>query len=117
MRKIIISIITAFSLVVLLTSCSVYKIDVQQGNTLEAETLGQLQLGMSRQQVSFLLGTALVKDPFHANRWDYVYTFTPGGGELNKQHLTLHFTDDRLSKIDKSQITGYTRPKIATPEK
>ena len=101
MRRILITIIgCAF----LLSGCSVYKIDIQQGNTLEAEKVAQLKTGMNKQQVQYLLGTAMLKDPFHANRWDYVYTFTPGGGEMKKHHLTLHFENGRLVTIDKSEM-------------
>ena len=85
MRRILISV---FATTMLLSGCSIYKIDVQQGNTLEAEKVAQLKTGMNKQQVQFLIGTAMLKDPFHPNRWDYVYTFTPGGGEMKKHHLT-----------------------------
>ena len=101
MRRILITIIsTAF----LLSGCSIYKIDVQQGNTLEAEKVAQLKTGMNKQQVQYLLGSAMLKDPFHPNRWDYVYTFTPGGGKMKKHHLTLHFENGQLVTIDKSEM-------------
>ena len=99
MRRILISV---FTTAMLLSGCSVYKIDVQQGNTLEAEKVAQLKVGMNKQQVQFLVGTAMLKDPFHPNRWDYVYTFTPGGGEMKRHHLTLYFENDQLVNIDKS---------------
>lgn len=101
MRRILISIYTA---ALLLSGCSVYKIDVQQGNTLEAEKVAQLKTGMNKQQVQFLLGTAMLKDPFHPDRWDYVYTFTPGGNEMKKHHLTLYFENDQLISIDNSEL-------------
>ena len=101
MRRILISV---FTTALLLSGCSIYKIDVQQGNTLEAEKVAQLKTGMNKQQVQFLLGTAMLKDPFHPDRWDYVYTFTPGGGEMKKHHLTLHFKNGQLVTIDKSEM-------------
>lgn len=101
MRRIL---ITIFSTLLLLSGCSVYKIDIQQGNTLEAEKVAQLKTGMNQQQVQYLLGTAMLKDPFHPERWDYVYTFTPGGGEMKKHHLTLHFENGQLVSIDKSEM-------------
>ena len=79
-----------------------YKMDIRQGNTLEQETVDSLRLGMTKQQVIFLMGTPLLQDPFHANRWDYVYTFQPGGGKMTSQHVWLQFEGDRLTKIDKS---------------
>ncbi len=113
MRKILILIL--FSLIsAWLAGCSVYKVDIQQGNTLEAEKVAQLQPGMSKQQVTFLLGTPLIQDPFHANRWDYVYSFKPGNGSLKKQHLTLYFKGNTLSRIDRSAFTGYTPPDKAS---
>ena len=101
MRRILISV---FATTMLLSGCSIYKIDVQQGNTLEAEKVAQLKTGMNKQQVQFLIGTAMLKDPFHPNRWDYVYTFTPGGGEMKKHHLTLYFENGQLVNIDKSEM-------------
>lgn len=101
MRRILISI---FTTAILLSGCSVYKIDVQQGNTLEAEKVSQLKTGMNKHQVQYLLGTAMLKDPFHPDRWDYIYTFTPGGSEMKKHHLTLHFENNRLVTIDKSEL-------------
>ena len=101
MRRIL---ITIFSAAVMITGCSIYKIDVQQGNTLETEKVAQLKTGMNKQQVQFLLGTAMLKDPFHPNRWDYVYSFTPGGGEMKKHHLTLHFENGKLVAIDDSEM-------------
>ncbi|MEJ2141794.1 MAG: outer membrane protein assembly factor BamE [Gammaproteobacteria bacterium] len=101
MRRILITIST---IALLLSGCSVYKIDVQQGNTLDSEKVAQLETGMNKQQVQFLLGTAMLKDPFHPDRWDYVYTFTPGGGEMKKHHLTLFFENGQLVTIDKSDL-------------
>jgi outer membrane protein assembly factor BamE len=92
--------------------CSYYKVDIRQGNTLDQETVDSLRVGMTKQQVIFLMGTPLLQDPFHANRWDYVYTFQPGGGEMTSQHVWLQFEGDQLTKIDKS---GFKPEKPATP--
>ncbi len=81
-------------------ACSVYKIDVQQGNTLDPEQIEQLKLGMNARQVLFVLGSPMLKDPFHPNRWDYPFSIKPGGGKMFKQHLTLFFEDDKLVRID-----------------
>lgn len=91
-----------------LAGCSVYRVDIQQGNTLEAEQVDQLQIGMSREQVTFLLGTPLVHDPFHPDRWDYVYSFKPGGRTVKSRHLTLYFDNNTLARIDRSQFDAYT---------
>lgn len=110
MRKILITTLVFASLVLGSHGCSAYRIDIRQGNSLEAEVVDSLRLGMTKQQVIFLLGTPLIQDPFHRNRWDYAYTFQPGGGKMSRQNLSLYFEGDELVKIDKS---GYT----ARPEK
>jgi outer membrane protein assembly factor BamE len=107
MRKILILILVTL-LPAWLGACSAYRVDIQQGNTLDKEQVDQLQVGMTKQQVKFLLGTPLIQDPFHANRWDYVYSFKPGGGKLSSQHLTLYFDNNSLSRIDSSAFSGYT---------
>ncbi|VAW95936.1 hypothetical protein MNBD_GAMMA23-1214 [hydrothermal vent metagenome] len=92
-----------------LTACSAYKIDIQQGNTIEADKLNQLKAGMSKQQVQFLMGTAMLIDPFHPQRWEYVYSFRKGGEDIMKRkRVTLTFKDGVLAKIDKSQFKEKT---------
>ena len=90
-----------------LISCA-YKPDVQQGNSFDQEMLSQLKVGMTQQQVVFVMGNALLKDAFHSNRWDYVYTFAKGRGKAERRLLTLHFKDKILEKIDDSQIKKIT---------
>lgn len=85
----------------LLTACSripfVHRIDVQQGNVITQEMVDQLRPGMSKRQVRFTLGTPLIVDVFHQDRWDYVYRLEPGKGQVEQQQLTLYFRDDKLS--------------------
>lgn len=102
MRRVLILIISLF-ITLIIASCA-YKPDVQQGNTYDDKQVSQLKIGMSRQQVVFIMGTALLKDPFHKNRWDYLYTYAKGREKAERRLLTLYFKNDRLSKIDKSQI-------------
>ena len=78
----------------------VYKMTVQQGNIIGEETLDRLAPGMSKRQVTFLLGTPLLTDFFHANRWDYTYTIKRGHQAMEKRTLTLYFKDDVLTRID-----------------
>ncbi|HID50284.1 MAG TPA: outer membrane protein assembly factor BamE [Chromatiales bacterium] len=80
----------------------VYKIDIQQGNSIDMKEINSLRTGMTKQQVVFLLGNALVQDPFAKNRWDYVYTFQPGGGKITRQHLTVFFENDVVTAIRRS---------------
>lgn len=114
MRKILITTLVFASLILGSHGCSVYRIDIRQGNSLEAEAVDSLRLGMTKQQVVFLLGTPLVQDPFHPNRWDYPYTFQSGGGKMSRQHLSLFFEGDNLVKVDKSGFTAAPE-KSATP--
>ncbi len=90
-----------------LVSCA-YKPDVQQGNTFDNKQIAQLKIGMTPQQVVFIMGTALLKDPFHKNRWDYIYTFAKGRAKAERRLLTLYFKHDLLSKIDDSQVEKIT---------
>jgi outer membrane protein assembly factor BamE len=80
---------------------SVYRLDVQQGNIVNAEQMEQLKTGMTRSQVRFLLGTPLIADPFHGDRWDYYYYFRQGkGGATEARLLTLIFEGDILARIE-----------------
>lgn len=91
----------------LFVSCA-YKPNVQQGNTFDEKQLSQLKLGMTQQQVVFIMGSALLKDAFHKNRWDYVYVITKGHAKPERRLLTLYFENNLLSKIDKSQVKKIT---------
>jgi len=86
-----------------LSACA-YKIDIQQGNTIDNDKLSQLKPGMNKKQVQFLMGTAMLVDPFHPQRWEYVYSFRKGGENMKRKRVTLTFEDGILSKIDKSQF-------------
>jgi|GEM_PF-90712 len=89
----------ALSLFVI-TGCNlVYKQNIQQGNAIEQEDLDKLRLGMTKNQVSFLLGTPAVRDPFHRDRWDYVSTFSRRGDEAVMRKVTLYFENGTLSEM------------------
>ncbi len=83
-----------------------YRIDIQQGNFISSETMAQLRdglkrsEGMTRDQVKFLLGTPLVADVFHADRWDYVFRLRRGNGEVITSRVSVQFEGNKLSKID-----------------
>ncbi len=102
MRRVLILIISLF-FSQFLASCA-YKPDVQQGNTFDDKQISQLKTGMTRQQVIFIMGTALLQDLFHKNRWDYVYTLAKGYGKTERSLLTLYFKGNTLMKIDDSQV-------------
>lgn len=77
-----------------------YRINVQQGNALTQEMVAKLKPGMTRSQVRFVLGTPMVQDPFHAQRWDYVYFFTEGHKPTRSRRLTVVFEDDKLLRLE-----------------
>ncbi|SNS39639.1 outer membrane protein assembly factor BamE [Noviherbaspirillum humi] len=85
---------------------SPYRVDVQQGNFVSRETVDQLKEGMrspdgvTREQVKFVLGTPLLADPFHADRWDYVFRLQKRNGEVLTSHVTAHFQGNKLVDID-----------------
>lgn len=79
---------------------SPYRPDIQQGNFVSQEMLTQLKVGMSREQVRFLLGTPLLTDVFHADRWDFPFYLARGNGELTSSRVTVHFKDNKVERID-----------------
>lgn len=78
----------------------VYRQDIQQGNIITQEKVDQLKPGMSKRQVRYLLGTPMLVDVFHQNRWDYVYTMTKGWGDMEEKRMALFFQNDALTQID-----------------
>jgi outer membrane protein assembly factor BamE len=78
----------------------VYRIPIQQGNVITVEMLQELKLGMDKRKVKFILGTPLVTDVFHLDRWDYFYSYKPGTGDTVQQRASLFFENDRLVRVD-----------------
>lgn len=78
----------------------VYRVDVQQGNIIDQEMLDKLRPGMDRNQVRFIMGTPAISDPFHADRWDYVFTLSRGGRTREQRHIIVHFRDDKLTHVE-----------------
>ena len=83
----------------------VHRIDVQQGNIVTQEMVDQLKPGMTRRQVEFTLGSPMIVDVFHQDRWDYLYRMQPGKGAVEQKRVTLYFKNDALV-----QIAGDYRP-------
>ncbi len=98
-------ILIVVSLGVLAQGCSAYRIDIQQGNVLDDEDLARIKVGMSKEQVMFVLGSPLLTDPFHQSRWDYVHSFTEGGTRITtRRHLMLEFDGDTLARIELGDV-------------
>lgn len=92
---------TTIFVAALLSGCTVYRMDVGQGNIVTQEMLSQLRPGMTRSQVRFVLGTPLLADPFHPDRWDYYYSLRKGTDDVPEtSHLTIIFQSDLLTRIE-----------------
>jgi outer membrane protein assembly factor BamE len=76
-----------------------YKMDIRQGNFVTPEMREKLKLGMTRQQVRYVMGTPMINDVFHANRWDYAYRLEHGKKLIEKHKLTLYFEGDNLVRM------------------
>ena len=84
-----------------LAAC-VYRIDIQQGNLLDEDDINKVDLGMTRSQVQFLLGTPMVSDSFHRNRWDYTYYYRRGRSpDADRRWVVVYFENDRVQRIDR----------------
>jgi outer membrane protein assembly factor BamE len=103
----------------LLASCSLptftpFKVEIRQGNLVTPDMRAKIKLGMTQAQVKAALGAPLINDPYHANRWDYVYRFDTNGEMKDNQRLTLYFAKDVLKRID--DATPLTATGHATDE-
>ena len=95
-------------LALLLSSCGVpripgitpYKPEIQQGNYVSQEMIAQVKPGMTREQVRFVLGTPLLNDIFHADRWDYVYWREATDGKREQRKITLFFDQGKLARME-----------------
>ncbi|MEH6493380.1 MAG: outer membrane protein assembly factor BamE [Halopseudomonas sp.] len=84
----------------------VYKIDVQQGNVVTQEMVDQLRPGMTQRQVRFIMGTPLLQDTFHPDRWDYLYSMKSGRSDRVQERISLNFEDNRLVGLSGDFMPG-----------
>lgn len=92
-------IIILLSFIGLISACSNYKLEVQQGNLVTQESVTQLQRGMTKQQVQALLGTPLMTDSFNANRWDYVFYQNAKNSSNKSKNITVFFQNNQLVNV------------------
>lgn len=103
MKKLLYAAILAVSL----SSCTtiathfpgVYAIDIQQGNIINQEMVDQLRPNMTKRQVLYVMGTPMLVDVFHKQRWDYIYSNQPGSDDRVQKRVTLFFNGDELANI------------------
>jgi outer membrane protein assembly factor BamE len=90
------------SIVSLLASACVYRINIQQGNYLDQAAVDQVKEGMTRSQVRYLLGTPLATDSFDKARWDYIYYLKKGRTRhIDSRRVTVYFDGEKVAKLDK----------------
>ncbi len=81
----------------------IYRLDIEQGNLLEESVIDQIEIGMTRSQVQFLLGSPMVADSFHQDRWDYTYYLKQGRSrEVERRWFVVYFENDRVATLDKN---------------
>ena len=83
---------------------SPYRVDIQQGNVVTQDQIERIQPGMHRLQVRDVLGTPLLTDTFHADRWDYIFTLRQSGKPLQRRNIVLLFEGDVLKSIDAPEL-------------
>ncbi len=80
----------------------VFRANISQGNQIEQDDIDQIDVGMTRKQIRFLLGTPMIDDPFHKDRWDYIYYLKIGRKDtVAKRWVSVMFADDKVSEIRK----------------
>jgi outer membrane protein assembly factor BamE len=96
--------IYAVILVTLALSACVYRPDIKQGNFIKPDMIQQIKPGMTEAQVRFILGPPMIKDPFHPDRWDYVYYNDPStlstDHAIRKIHAVVYFKDGKVTSVE-----------------
>lgn len=81
-----------------------YRLSIPQGNYVTREMLGQVKPGMTPEQVRFALGTPLVRDVFHPERWEYVFRYQHPNGRADRRHATVFFTDGKVARVEENGL-------------
>ena len=85
---------------VLLSGCGIYRINILQGNFLDQAKVDQIEQGMTRNQVKFLLGTPMIADVFNDDRWDYIFYIKNGKtGEITNKKVTVYFDGNAVREV------------------
>jgi outer membrane protein assembly factor BamE len=115
-------VLALLSLLPALAACTVFRLPTLQGNVIEQKQVDQLEIGMTPDQVRFLLGSPLVQGSFDPNRWDYVYYYRSPRGQEVQRTLNLYFENGKLARIvgqapPAGQETGSETPTTAPEER
>lgn len=94
---------------------SVYKRDIPQGNLVTEQMVSQLQVGMTREQVVYVMGGPLLDSPFNVDKWDYVYQVHLANGQVVTKRVSLDFNDNRVAHIAQSGVADSSTPLHQTP--
>ena len=94
----------------MLPGLTTYRIDIQQGNVVTQDMIDKLKPGMTRHQVRFVMGTPPIADPFHKDRWDYVYYLNRAGRVVEHRRLILVFDGDVLKRVEGDVVVGAAKP-------
>jgi outer membrane protein assembly factor BamE len=93
-----------------------YRMDIQQGNYVSQEMVSQLKVGMTKEQVRYVLGTPLVADIFHADRWDYVYYKDPRRGTREGRKIAVIFENGKLARVTGDVVPAEPKSDAAIPK-
>ena len=91
-------VISTFILLIFIscTSLSPYKVPILQGNIIDEDDISELKEGLTKEQIQFIFGTAIIQDPFHSSRWDYYYSIQIGDNLIENKKLTIFFNADSI---------------------
>ncbi len=100
-----------------LSGCAiVYKLPTRQGNVIDQKQLDQLKIGMTREQVHFLLGTPVASSSFQPDRWDYFGYYKPPRGDATSRTISLYFDGDKLARVEGLQLASTQSLILGTPD-
>jgi len=103
---------SALLLTLSLSGCSslydtfVYQIDVTQGNYIDNEKIARIELGMSQEQIIFILGSPMLIDQFDSSKWYYIRFIKPGGEKIQQEQVVLTFANKHLVEISEHHVIG-----------
>jgi outer membrane protein assembly factor BamE len=109
--------LATLALAALLSGCNlVHRIDIQQGNAVDPESFLKIRTGMTRPEVRQIVGTPLLTDVFHANRWDYYFRNERGGKFVEQNRFSVYFENDKVARIEGSPTASAIRgPVVGMP--